>query len=403
MTKKTIQPADRRRVLKGLAATAGVAAVSTFVPTRFAIGQQAKIRVGLMLPYSGTYAALGKNIDDAIRLRIAEAGGKLGGREVDYITLDDESNPAKGAQNANTLVSRDKVDFLVGTVHSGVVMGMVKVAHDTNAMLVIPNGGVGAATGPLCAPNIFRTSFSNWQPGYATGKMAAAEGKKRAVSISWDYAAGKESNGAFKQGFEEGGGKVFKELYTPFPKVEFQALLTEIASLDPEIVYAFFAGGGAVKFVKDYAAAGLKSKIPLVGAGFLTDGTLKGQGEAAQGIETALHYADDLPFPKDKAFRAAFKKMTGRDSDVYAVQGYDTGTLLVSGIGAVKGDVGAREELVAAMAKTEFDSPRGKFTLSKAHNPVQDFYKRRVEGMENKYVGVAVKDLADPATGCKMA
>jgi len=401
MTNST-RKASRRRVLAGMAA-AGAAAAAGFVPTRFAIGQQAKIRLGLMLPYTGTYAALGKNIDDALRLAIHEKGGKLGGRDIEYITLDDESDPAKGSDNANKLVARDKVDFMIGTVHSGVVMAMVKVARDTNTMLVIPNGGVGAATGALCARNIFRTSFSNWQPAYAMGKVAADAGHKRAVVISWDYAAGKESTDAFTEAFEKGGGKTAKALFLPFPGVEFQPLLTEIAALKPDVVYAFFAGGGAVKFVKDYAAAGLKTAIPLVGPGFLTDGTLEAQGEAAQGLETTLHYADDLKFAKDKAFRAAFKKATGRDADVYAVQGYDTGTLLISGLGAVKGDVKARDALVSAMEKTVFDSPRGRFTLSKAHNPVQDFYLRKVQGTENRYVRVAIKALADPATGCRMS
>jgi len=393
---------SRRRVLTGIAATAGLAGATTFVPARFAIGQTAKIKLGLMLPYTGTYAALGKNIDDGIKLAIAEGGGKLGGREIEYAVVDDESEPAKGTENATKLVSRDKVDVLIGTVHSGVAAAMVKVAADNNTLLVIPNAGVGAATGPLCAPNIFRTSFSNWQPAFAMGKVAAERRQKRAVAISWDYAAGKESNGGFKEGFEAGGGKVENELYLPFPQVEFQALLTQIASIKPDVVYAFFAGGGAVSFVKDYAAAGLRKSIPLVGPGFLTDGTLQGQGEAAQGLETTLHYADGLDVPKDKSFRAAFKSAAGRDSDVYAVQGYDTGQLLVAGFAAVKGDVAARDALVAAMEKTTIDSPRGKFTLSKAHNPIQDIYLRKVEGLENKYVSVAAKALADPARGCKM-
>ena len=59
--------------------------------------------------------------------------------------------------------------------------------------------------------------------------------------------------------------------------------MTEIAAAKPDAVFAFFAGGGAVKFVKDYAAAGLKKTIPLYGTGFLTDGTLEAQGEAARG------------------------------------------------------------------------------------------------------------------------
>ena len=390
---------SRRTIITGLAASA---AAGAFMPARFAIGQTAKLKLGLMLPYSGTYTALGKNIDDGIRLAIAEQGGKLGGREIEYVTLDDESEPAKGADNANKLVTGSKVDVLIGTVHSGVAAAMVKVARDNDTLLVIPNAGVGVATGAQCAPNIFRTSFSNWQPAFAMGKVAADRGWKRAVVISWDYAAGKESNGAFADGFTTGGGKIEKELYLPFPQVEFQPLLTEIASIKPDVVYAFFAGGGAVKFVKDYAAADLRKTIPLVGPGFLTDGTLQGQGDAAQGLETTLHYADGLDTPRDNAFRAAFKKTANRDGDVYAVQGYDTGQLLTIGFNAVKGDVGARKELIAAWEGATIDSPRGKFTLSKAHNPIQDIYLRKAVGLENKYVSVAVKALADPAKGCKM-
>lgn len=400
MTQSTTGRTSRRRLLQGIAATG---AIASFVPTRFAIGQQAKIKIGLMLPYTGTYAALGKNIDDGFRLAITEQGGKLGGRDIDYVVLDDEAEPAKGADNANRLVTRDKVDFLVGTVHSGVLMAMVKVATDNNTMLLIPNAGAQAATGPLCAPNIFRASFSNWQPGFAMGKVAAEQGKKRGVVISWDYAAGTESTDAFKEGFIKGGGKIEKELFLPFPDVEFQKLLTQIAEIKPDVVYAFYAGGGAVKFVKDYAAAGLKDKIPLVGPGFLTDGTLQAQGDAAQGMETTLHYADGLDNQKDKSFRAAFKQATARDADVYGVQGYDTAQLLIAGIGAVKGDTGARKDIIAAIEKTEIDSPRGKFTLSKSHNPIQDIYLRKVVGTENRYVSVAVKALADPSLGCKMA
>src|SRR5882724_11270572 len=162
---------NRRNVLKGLAAGSGLIAASGFIPARFAIGQTAKVKLGLMLPATGTFAQLGLAISDGFKLALGEAGGKLGGREVEFATVDDESEPAKAPENANKLVQRDKVDFLIGTVHSGVAMAMVKVARDTDTMLVIPNAGVDAATGALCAPNIFRTSFSNWQPAFPMGKV----------------------------------------------------------------------------------------------------------------------------------------------------------------------------------------------------------------------------------------
>jgi len=361
-----------------------------------------KLKVGLMLPYSGTYAALGNAIENGFRLQLAEQGGKFGGREVEFFKVDDESDPAKATDNVNKLVKRDNVDVLVGTVHSGVVAAMAKVARDTNTTLIVPNAGAGVVTGPMCSPFIFRSSFSNWQPAYAMGEVAAKKGHKTAVTITHKYAAGDESVGGFKEAFTKGGGKVVKELSLPFPGVEFQALLTEIAATKPDAVYTFFAGAAAVKFVKDYAAAGLKKSIPLYGPGFLTDGTLDAQGADADGLLTTLHYGDGLNTPRDNAFRLAYAKTYKLQPDVYAVQGYDAAQVLSIGLAAVKGDISKKAEFAAAVEKAKIDSPRGPFTLSKSHNPVQDIYLRQVVGKENKVIGVASKALTDPALGCKM-
>ncbi len=364
--------------------------------------QGGKIKVGFMLPYTGTYAALGTAIENGFRMYVQQQGGKLGGREIEYFKVDDESDPAKAPENATKLIKRDQVDVVVGTVHSGVQMGIVKVARENNTLLIIPNAGVDEATGPLCGPNIFRSSFSNWQPGYAMGHVLAERGMKKVVTLTWKYAAGEQSVKGFKEAFEGKGGKVVKELSLPFPNVEFQALITEVAALKPDAVFVFFAGGGAVKFVKDWAAAGLKDKIPLYASGFLTDGTLEAQGNAAQGLETTLHYADGLSNARDKTFRLDYAKTYKLQPDVYAVQGYDAAQLLAAGASAVKGDMSRKADLYKAIEAAKVDSPRGAFTLSKAHNPVQDFYLRKVDGRENKVSTVAVKALADPARGCRL-
>jgi branched-chain amino acid transport system substrate-binding protein len=86
---------------------------------------------------------------------------------------------------------------------------------------------------------------------------------------------------------------------------------------------------------------------------------------------------------------------------VYAVQGYDAAQMLAAGLAAVKGDMSKKAELSAAIENAKINSPRGPFTLSKAHNPVQDIYLRQVSGKENKVIGIASKGLVDPARGCK--
>jgi branched-chain amino acid transport system substrate-binding protein len=360
------------------------------------------VKIGLLLPYTGTFAALGEATTNGMKLAIEQHDNRLGGRPVQYVVVDSEANPGKAVPNMQKLIAGSQVDVVVGPVHSGVGMGAVKVARETGVPLIIPNAGFNAATGPLCAENIFRTSFTSWQTAYPMGQVAADKGYKNIVTVAWRYGFGTESVDGFKEGFEKAGGTVSKEIYVPFPDVEFQSQLTEIAALKPDAVFVFFAGGGAAKFVQDYAAAGLQGKIPLLGSGFLTEGTLAAQGSAASGVLTTLHYADSLDTPQNNKFRADYRQKFGKEADIYAVQGYDTGLLLVQSLAKVNGNTKDRAAWNAAMAAARIDSPRGEWSFSKAHNPVQNIYLREVRDGANVVVSTAVAALADPAPGCKL-
>ena len=237
-------------------------------------------------------------------------------------------------------------------------MAMAKVAKDSGTLLIVPNAGADAVTGadvraehlPLAASATGSRAmrWARWWPRRATRRSSPSPGSTPPATRACD---------GFKEAFEKGGGQVVKELSLPFPNVEFQALLTEIAAAKPDAVYTFFAGGGAVKFVKDYAAAGLKKNIPLYGAGFLTDGTLEAQGADADGLLTTLHYADSLDTPRDNAFRLAYAKTYKLQPDVYAVQGYDAAQMLGIGLTAVKGDVSKKAEFAAAVREGQDRQP----------------------------------------------
>ena len=388
---------SRRRVL---ALTGAGAAAAAFPFMRPAWAQGGPLKVGLMLPYSGTYAQLGEAITRAMELYVKQKGGALAGRQIAFVKLDDESAPAKGAENTTKLVEGEKVDVLIGTVHSGVAMAMAKIAREAGITTIIPNAGADILTRQQCAKNIFRTSFTNGQVGLATGKAMVDAGIKNAVSLTWKYAAGDESVGGFKDTFTSAGGKVLKEIAVPFPDVEFQSALAEIASLKPDAVYSFFAGGGAAKYIKDYAAA--KLGIPLWGPGFLTDGVEAAVGTAGDGVKTVLHYADDVDNPENKKFRADYQAAYNAAADVYAVQGWDAMQLLDAGLKAVGGDVSKRDAMHAAMGQASFKSPRGPFKLS-SNNPVQNFYLRELKGGKNTLVKTAVTEFADSGTGCRLA
>ena len=161
------------------------------------------------------------------------------------------------------------------------------------------------------------------------------------------------------------------------------------SALKPDAVACFFAGGGAAKFMQDYAAAGLKGKIPLYGSGFLTEGVIQAAGAAAEGVLSTLHYSDSLETERNKSFRLAYAKTFKLQPDVYTVQGYDSALLLIEGANAVKGDLANRKVLYEAMEKAKIKSPRGVWTMSKSHNPIQDIYLREVVKGENKEIGRA--------------
>lgn len=364
--------------------------------------QDDPVKLGLMLPYTGTYAALGESITNGLKLAIEENGNQLGGRPVEYVVIDGEADASQAPQNMSRLVKGENVDFVIGPVHSGVAMGMLRVAKQTGAITIIPNAGLAAATGALCMPNVFRTSFTMWQNSYPMSKVAYDRGHRKVVTISWNYAGGKEDLAGFEEGFTEAGGEIVKQILVPFPDTQFQAYLTQIASLQPDAVYAFFAGGGAVKFVRDYAAAGLKESIPLLGSGFLTEGTLDAQGEAAEGVLTTLHYADGLDSDIDRAFREAYDAKYEADLDIYAVQGYDTGMMLAQAMNEVRGDTSDKDALIEALGNVRMQSPRGPMFFSNAHHPIHDIYLREVRDGRNQVIDIASKALEDPARGCTM-
>ncbi len=225
---------------------------------------------------------------------------------------------------------------MVGTVHSGVLSAMADARlcwlFNTAAARSISNAGADDATRGMCAPNIFRTSFSNWQPCYPMGKVDGRGGRQSAPSPSrGNTRTCLPSRKAFGKG---PGGTVEAELLRSGSRTSSSSpiLTPRFAEKKPGRRFCLLAGGGAVKFVKDYAAPGLKENPSCsIGPGFLTDGTLEAQGEAAPRACAPRCITPTISTcPADKTFRANYQKKYNTVPDVYAVQGYDTAVALLA-------------------------------------------------------------------------
>jgi branched-chain amino acid transport system substrate-binding protein len=397
----------RRTFLGGAAATAAGVAAGPWVLRAHA--QSGPIKIGVVLPYTGVYAVLGESITQAMELVFARENWTVAGRKIEMIKEDDEMKPPVGIRKTEKLIDSDKVDILTGPVHSGILMGMRDKVHSSKTILIVSNAGADAISRERCSKWIFRTSFSNWQPCQPMGGWVAKNVSKEVFQVAPNYQAGKDMMNAFKETFVPAGGKVVAEDYPKLGETDYAPYLTKIKQSGAKAVFAFFSGTDAVNFVKQYDQFGLKQSIKLTGAGFLTEpDVLPAQGGAALGVITGHFYTPLLDNPVNHRFVKDFReKFFNKVPDGFACQGYDTAEVIIRALKAVNGNTQDKDKLVDAIAKVEFDSPRGRFRFDpKTHNVIQPYiYVREVRevfgGLNNVPID-KVADVRDPGTGCTL-
>jgi branched-chain amino acid transport system substrate-binding protein len=397
----------RRTFLGGAAATAAGVAAGPWVLRAHA--QSGPIKIGVVLPYTGVYAVLGESITQAMELVFARENWTVAGRKIEMIKEDDEMKPPVGIRKTEKLIDSDKVDILTGPVHSGILMGMRDKVHSSKTILIVSNAGADAISRDRCSRWIFRTSFSNWQPCQPMGGWVAKNVSKEVFQVAPNYQAGKDMMNAFKETFVPAGGKVVAEDYPKLGETDYAPYLTKIKQSGAKAVFAFFSGTDAVNFVKQYDQFGLKQSIKLTGAGFLTEpDVLPAQGGAALGVITGHFYTPLLDNPVNHRFVKDFReKFFNKVPDGFACQGYDTAEVIIRALKAVNGNTQDKDKLVDAIAKVEFDSPRGRFRFDpKTHNVIQPYiYVREVRevfgGLNNVPID-KVADVRDPGTGCTL-
>ncbi len=348
------------------------------------------VTVGLLVPTSGVYAPLGEDMQQGFELYLEQNEGQLAGREVELTVIDEGETPDTGVPGAQRLI-QDGVNAVVGIVNSGTALGVRDAFEEAEVPLIIANAGADAITGEQSSDYVWRTSFSNGAVASALGPYAA-ENCESVFLAAADYAAGKEAAAGFERTFTEAGGTVAGSVFAPFgTTTNYQPFLAQIQQSGADCAYTFFAGAEAVAFTQQYAQFGLKDNIQLYSSGFLTEGgVLKAAGEAATGVETSLHYTDQLDSPRNQEFVEAYRAAYDEEPTVYAVQAYDAAQALDQAFGS---GITGPEVVEGLQSIDTIDSPRGEFSFDEGHGPEQTYYLRRVEQGDAGLVNVVVDEL----------
>ncbi|MGB5863562.1 MAG: ABC transporter substrate-binding protein [Sulfitobacter sp.] len=363
------------------------------------------IKIGMIVTLSGPPAALGQQIVDGFQLALDEKGGKLGGQSVELVIEDDELKPDVALLKATSLVERDEVDFVVGTVFSNMLQAVFKPIIDSDTFLISPNAGPSTFAGKNCNPYFFVTSYQNNQNAEVSGMIANEEGFESVFAMVPNYQAGRDNMEGFKQSFK---GSVTDEVFTPLGHQDFSAELARVSTSGADAMFTFMPGGMGVRLVNQFSNAGLSDSMKFMSVFTTDETTLPGQKDAAVGFLAAGSWAPDMPNDANTAFVAAFEEKFGYIPGSYAMQAYDTASLIDSAVAKTGGDLSDKDAVRAALKAAEFKSLRGDFAFNNNHYPVQDFHmlnvvKRDDGQFHTSFVRTIVEDYADSFhQDCKM-
>src|SRR5437867_5116194 len=361
-------------------------AVSLVVVLAREASAQGPIKIGFISPLSGAIAAAGKDMYSGCELYWQEMGWQAAGRKIEVVLEDNEGQPAAALTKARKLVENDRVHMLAGIILSNVAYALVPYVEAQGIPTLYPINSADDLTQRKRPKWLIRTGFSAGGNMHPFGEYAAKTlGYKKVAVVSLDYAFGWEIVGGFQQTFEDNGGQIIQKLWIPLNVQDYAPYLSQIRK-DADAVFVLALGRWTLLFAKQWAASGLKDKMPLIAGGTYTDEhVLPELGDESIGVISAHHYSAALDTPANRKFRAAFEKKYNRLPSFYSENCYTGARVVSEAAKAVGGRVEDRAAFMAALRAVEIaDAPRGPVKMDPYGNPTQNIYIRKVERVNGK-------------------
>jgi len=368
----------RRTLLTGMAATA---ASGIFAP---AVRADAVLKMGISMPITGAgFNAVGRQLQAALKLYMAQHGDTVAGRKI-ALTIRDDGGVADTAHRLiQEMIVNDNVDVL-GIGITPTALAVAPLATESKKATIVLTSGASVTT--TKSPYFVRAGFLLSQQGWILGEWAAKNGSSRAVTLVNDWAPGIEAETTFKTRFTQVGGQIIDSIRIPLANPDFAPFLQKIADLKPDTAFIYFPGTQAPIFAKQFAERGLaKSGIKIIGPGDLTDDDdLNNMGDQMLGMITAGPYSASHKSPLNKEFVAAIEKANSFRPDFVTLGGYDGIHLVYEALKKTSGDANG-DALIAAMKGMAWESPRGPISIDAAtRDIVNNIYIRKVERIDGQ-------------------
>lgn len=380
-----------RKTLLSMALPATILAAGWSVTAHAA--DQAPIRVGFLTIKSGALAAGGKQMEDGLRLFLKERNNTIAGRKVELFVADTAGQPAITKTKTQELVEKDKVQVIIGPLAAFEALAIDDYTRKAEVPVIAPSAAAEDLTQRRASPWFVRAVGTSAQANHVLGDYAARELKyKRIAIIADDFAYGHETAAGFQRTFEEGGGKVVQKLWSPLNVADYGTYISQIKP-NVDAVFAAFAGGNGLKFLKQYNEYGMKGKIPVLASMTAVDeGILKSMGDEALGVISTGWYAAGIDNPDNKRFVQSMNRDYQQDPGYYSMGAYGAALMLEQALKDVKGKIEDKAAFMAALRNVQLThDPRGKFSLDALGNPVMDIHVRKVERKDGRLSNTVIK------------
>lgn len=389
---------NRRSFLSHALAGGAAAGTSYLGLTKDLYGQSGSIILGSHCELTGGFASWGYWHDKAAKAAVAlvnEQGG-IAGRKVELVTEDTESNPATGSRKLRSLIERSGANFIVGSVHSGVMLSSIPVATELKT-IYFSAGEATEATGTKGTRYSFRTGTDTYALAAAGAPWAYNNLGKTWTIISPDYAWGHSHYQEHKAVIEKLGGKVYDPIFVPLDAKDLVPYLAKIPS-DTQVLFSVFFGAQSVAFYSQAKSMGLEKTMKMYSVcgtmEAIAPADLQGAGEGVYLVENfprMVKYKDD-DFHKQHNLRMAIDDVDARESNSqrvmaksHAWQSWENVFALkkaieVSGWKSKKDDKLVIEALEGLTLDNSLGHPQGAKTIRREdHSGLIDCYISRVE------------------------
>jgi len=312
-----LQGPTRRRFLAGAAGLA--AALPALLRPGFAQAPfvaERSLKLGFIVPLTGPIAAEGESMRRGLELGIAavNAAGGIGGKPIELIMQDNQSQPAMAATVAKKFIEQEKVDVIIGTVTFDEATVVEKLATRAGVPFITLENGYYVAEG---TPSMTCGAATMIAFGENVAQMIdplvdyfTQQGGGKWAFVGNDYQFPRDYLGYARRKAEPKGVTIAVEEYAPIGTADWSSTVSKIKAANPDLILSAVVGGDAIAFVKTAESMGLLPATKFTGVSLLPE-LYPAFGGAVDGQIAITHYAPDLRNAQNDAFKAAYAAAHG--------------------------------------------------------------------------------------------